>query len=400
MKFPVRFAALALFGAAALATPAKADDKIGFIYVGPAADFGYNTSMDLGRQYVEKHMPGVTTTAFELIPETAEVERVMERLIASGHKIIFATSYGYLDYAIKVGEKHPDVTILHAGGLKTSKNVGTYWADSDAGMYLAGVTAAHVSKSGKLGFQGGFQIPQLMRSVNAFTLGAQSVNPKITTTVVWNGGWWEPQKETEATNAFADLGIDVIAEQVDSPITIAQAAEKRGIFMIGKDVDIHDRAPKAMHHRRVVGLGPDDGRRDQGDQSRHLEAVEHARRPRQRQRCARSVRHRGARGRAEGSAQAQGRYHRRQEIDLGRPDHQAGRNRRRAGRPEAVDGAGRDHGLSGQRRHRRNEVVQVRQTRTSAKETSHERHREADQTRSRWGQVPDSRGWLLPTRSI
>jgi len=246
MDFSTRFAALALFGAAALATPALAEDKVGFIYVGPAADFGYNTSMDLGRQYVEKNMPGVTTTAFELIPETAEVERVMERLIASGHKIIFATSYGYLDYAIKVGEKHPDVTILHAGGLKTSKNVGTYWADSDAGMYLAGVTAAHVSKSGKLGFQGGFQIPQLMRSVNAFTLGAQSVNPNISTTVVWNGGWWEPQKETEATNAFADLGIDVIAEQVDSPITIAQAAEKRGIFMIGKDVDIHDRAPKAL----------------------------------------------------------------------------------------------------------------------------------------------------------
>jgi basic membrane protein A len=246
MDFSTRFAALALFGAAALATPALAEDKVGFIYVGPAADFGYNTSMDLGRQYVEKNMPGVTTTAFELIPETAEVERVMERLIASGHKIIFATSYGYLDYAIKVGEKHPDVTILHAGGLKTSKNVGTYWADSDAGMYLAGVTAAHVSKSGKLGFQGGFQIPQLMRSVNAFTLGAQSVNPKISTTVVWNGGWWEPQKETEATNAFADLGIDVVAEQVDSPITIAQAAEKRGIFMIGKDVDIHDRAPKAL----------------------------------------------------------------------------------------------------------------------------------------------------------
>jgi basic membrane protein A and related proteins len=246
MDFSIRLAALALFGAAALATPAHAEDKVGFIYVGPAADFGYNTSMDLGRQYVEKNMPGVTTTAFELIPETAEVERVMERLIASGHKIIFATSYGYLDYAIKVGEKHPDVTILHAGGLKTSKNVGTYWADSDAGMSLAGVTAAHVSKSGKLGFQGGFQIPQLMRSVNAFTLGAQSVNPNITTTVVWNGGWWEPQKETEATNAFADLGIDVVAEQVDSPITIAQAAEKRGIFMIGKDVDIHDRAPKAL----------------------------------------------------------------------------------------------------------------------------------------------------------
>ena len=227
------------------ALPALAQDKIGFIYVGPVDDYGYNMSMDLGRKYLEKNLPGTTTTGVESIPETAEVERVMERLIASGHKIIFATSYGYLDYAIKVGEKHPDVRILHAGGLKTSKNVGTYWADSDAGMYLAGVAAGHASKDGKLGFIGGFQIPQLMRSVNAFTLGAQSVNPKATTTVVWNGAWWDPQKEVEATNAFADLGIDVIAEQVDSPITIAQAAEKRGIYMIGKDVDIHDRAPKA-----------------------------------------------------------------------------------------------------------------------------------------------------------
>ena len=243
MRFSL--AAAALFALASCVTPAAAADKIGFIYVGPASDYGYNMSMDLGRKYVEKTLSGVTTTVFEAVPETADVERVMERLVASGHKIIFATSYGYLDYAIKVGEKHPDVKILHAGGLKTSKNVGTYWADSDVGMYLSGVIAGRVSKSGKLGFVGGFQIPQLMRSVNAFTLGAQSVNPNATTTVVWNGGWWEPQKETEATNAFADVGIDVVAEQVDSPITIAQTAEKRGIFMIGKDVDVHDRAPKS-----------------------------------------------------------------------------------------------------------------------------------------------------------
>ena len=227
---------------AGLMGSAAAADKIGFIYVGPAADFGYNTSMDLGRQYVEKEMPGVETTAFEAIPETAEVERVMERLINSGHKIIFATSYGYLDHAIKVGEKYPEVAFLHAGGLKTSKNVGTYWADSDAGMYLAGVVAGSVSKTGKLGFVGAFQIPQLFRSINAFTLGAQSVNPDATTTVVWTGGWWEPQKEAEAVNAFADQGIDVIAEQVDSPITIAETALKRGVKVIGKDVDISDRA--------------------------------------------------------------------------------------------------------------------------------------------------------------
>jgi basic membrane protein A len=229
-----------------LIAAARAEDvKIGFIYVGPAADYGYNTSMDLGRQYVEKNEKGVTTTAFEGIPETAEVARVMERLINSGHKIIFATSYGYLDEAIKLGEKYPDVAFLHAGGAKLSKNVGTYWADSDDGMYLAGMAAASVSKTGKLGFIGAFQIPQLFRTINAFTLGAQSVNPKATTTVVWTGGWWEPQKEAESVNAFADQGVDVVAEQVDSPITIAQTAEKRGIYIIGKDVDVHERAPKA-----------------------------------------------------------------------------------------------------------------------------------------------------------
>ncbi len=230
---------------AGLAGSAMAADKIGFIYVGPAADYGYNMSMDLGRKYVEEHLDGVETTAFEAIPETAEVERVMERLINSGHNIIFATSYGYLDHAIKVGEKYPDVAFLHAGGLKTSANVGTYWADSDAGMYLAGVVAGSVSKSGKLGFVGAFQIPQLLRSINAFTLGAQSVNPNATTTVVWTGGWWEPQKEAEAVNAFADQGIDVIAEQVDSPITIAETALKRNVYVIGKDVDISDRAGDA-----------------------------------------------------------------------------------------------------------------------------------------------------------
>ncbi|WMS44638.1 BMP family ABC transporter substrate-binding protein [Acuticoccus sp. MNP-M23] len=237
--------ALVASSIAGLTGVAQAADKIGFIYVGPAADFGYNMSMDLGREFVEANVADVETTAFEAIPETAEVERVMERLINTGHNIIFATSYGYLDHAIKLGEKFPDVAFLHAGGLKTSDNVGTYWADSDAGMYLAGVTAGSVSKTGKLGFVGAFQIPQLLRSINAFTLGAQSVNPDATTTVIWTGGWWEPQKEAEAVNAFADEGIDVIAEQVDSPITIAQTALKRDVHVIGKDVDISDRAGDA-----------------------------------------------------------------------------------------------------------------------------------------------------------
>jgi basic membrane protein A len=240
-----RLAAITLAAALASGVAAAEDDKIGFIYVGPAADYGYNMSMDLGRAYVAEHVEGIETSTFEAVPETAEVERVMERLINSGHSIIFATSYGYLDYAIALGARYPDVTFLHAGGLKTSSNVGTYWADSDDGMYLAGVTAGSTSKTGKLGFIGAFQIPQLFRSINAFALGARSVDPDATVTVVWTGGWWEPQKEAEAVNAFADQGIDVVAEQVDSPITIAQTAEKRGISIIGKDVDVMDRAPAA-----------------------------------------------------------------------------------------------------------------------------------------------------------
>ena len=242
MRKAVVFLLLTLF---LVPGPAAAADKIGFIYVGPAADYGYNMSMDLGRIYVEKNVKDVTTSTFEQVPESAEVERVMERLINSGHNIIFATSYGYLDHAIRVGQRYPKVTFLHAGGLKTSANVGTYWADSDDGMYLAGMVAGSVSKSGKLGFVGAFQIPQLFRSINAFTMGAQAVNPKATTTVVWTGGWWEPQKEAEAANAFADQGIDVIAEQVDSPITLAQVAEKRNIWIVGKDVNVMDRAPKS-----------------------------------------------------------------------------------------------------------------------------------------------------------
>lgn len=216
--------------------------KIGFIYVFASEDFGYNMSMDLGRLYVEENLEGVETTAFESVPETAEVERVMERLIRSGHGIIFATSYGYLDYAIDVGARFPEVSILHAGGLRTSDNVGTYWADSDEGMYLAGVAAGHMSESGNLGFVGAFQIPQLFRTINAFTRGAQSVNPDATTTVVWTGGWWEPQREADATRAFAAQGIDVIASQVDSPITIAETARELGVMVVGKDVDISERA--------------------------------------------------------------------------------------------------------------------------------------------------------------
>ncbi|CAN5737947.1 BMP family ABC transporter substrate-binding protein [soil metagenome] len=229
---------------------------LGYIYVGPEKDNGYNTSMDNGRRFVEKNLKGTKTLHVENIPETAEVEKVMERMIKSGASVIFATSYGYLDYAIGLGKKYPKVAFLHAGGLKLGDNVGTYWANSDDAMYLAGMAAGAVSKSGKLGFIAAFPIPQVIRSINAFTLGAQAMDPKATTDVVWTGGWLQPAKEAEAANSLIDAGADVIGEQVDSPITIAQTAEKRGIHVVGKDIDVSSFAPKAVLTGASWNWGP------------------------------------------------------------------------------------------------------------------------------------------------
>lgn len=253
---PLRIFAAAIAGAGLLLAGVAQAQTIGFIYVGPEKDYGYNTSHDLGRQLLAKKLKGVKTLHVENVPETAEVERVMERMIKSGATIIFATSYGYLDYAIALGKKYPKVSFLHAGGLKTSDNVGTYWANSDDAMYLAGMAAGAATRSGRLGFIAAFPIPQVIRSINSFTLGAQAMNAKATTTVVWTGGWLQPPKEAEATNSLVDSGVDVIGEQVDSPITIAQTAEKRGVFVIGKDVNVARFAPKAYLTGASWNWGP------------------------------------------------------------------------------------------------------------------------------------------------
>ena len=236
----------ALGASAAFARPVRGADKapIGFIYVGPKLDYGYNFSMDQGRLHVEKTL-GVKTLNQENVPETAEVTRVMEKMIRAGCEIVFPTSYGYLDYAIELGKKYPKVSFLHAGGLKTGPNVGTYFANSDDAMYLAGMAAGGTTKSKKLGFVAAFPIPQVLRSINAFTLGAQAVDPDCTTRVVWTNGWLNPPKEAEAANSLADAGVDVIGEQIDSPITLAKTAQKRGIYVVGKDVNVQKFADKA-----------------------------------------------------------------------------------------------------------------------------------------------------------
>jgi basic membrane lipoprotein Med (substrate-binding protein (PBP1-ABC) superfamily) len=233
-----------LFSASLALYAAPSKDKIGFIYVGPKTDYGYNYAMDQGRMALEKSIPGVKTVFFENIPENAEVERVMERMASQGFGIIFPTSYGYLDPALKVAKKHLDITYIHAGGFKLGDNVGTFFADIDEVEFLSGMAAGAASKTGKLGYIAAHPIPQTLRNINAWTLGAQSVNPKITTTVVWTGSWSDPAKEAEASNTFIDGGADVLSMHVDGPITVAQTAEKRGVMVCGYHADASKFAPK------------------------------------------------------------------------------------------------------------------------------------------------------------
>jgi basic membrane protein A len=246
-------AALALAGAA---SSRAADTVIGFIYVGPKSDYGYNYAMDQGRIYVEKNMKGVKTLNFENVPENAEVERVMERMIKGGATIIFPTSYGYLDPALNVAKKYPKVTFMHAGGFKTAPNLGTFFAGIDDAMYLAGMTAGAATKTNKLGFLAAHPIPQVLRNINAFTRGAQAVNPKATTTVVWTGTWSDPGKEAEAANSLVDAGADVLTGHVDSPITYVQVAEKRGVYTVGYHADASKFAPKGWLVGAAWNWGP------------------------------------------------------------------------------------------------------------------------------------------------
>lgn len=249
-------ATLALGIMAFAARPAFAGEKIGFIYVGPKSDFGYNYAMDQGRLAMEKAIPGVKTVFFENIPENAEVERVMERLVSQGFKLIFPTSYGYLDPALNVAKKYPKVTFMHAGGFKLAPNLGTFFADIDEVEFLSGMAAGAATKTGKLGFIAAHPIPQTLRNINAFTLGAQSMNPKVTTTVVWTGTWSDPAKEAEAANSLIDGGADVLTMHVDGPITIAQTAEKRGAMVCGYHADASKFAPKGWLTGSAWNWGP------------------------------------------------------------------------------------------------------------------------------------------------
>ncbi len=232
------------FGRARAATPV-----VGFIYVGPRDDFGYNQSHAEGAAALKK-MGGVKVVEEERVPETVQVAKTMESMInLDGAGLLFPTSFGYFSpYILDEAKKYPKVRFEHAGGLwtpKDPKNVGSYFGYIFEGQYINGIIAGYASKSGKLGFVAAKPIPQVLQNLNAFTLGARLVNPKATTQVIFTGDWSLPVKEAEATNSMIDQGIDVITMHVDSPKVVVQTAAKRGAMVCGYHTSQAKLAPEA-----------------------------------------------------------------------------------------------------------------------------------------------------------
>lgn len=230
---------------------AESNVRMGFVYVGPRDDYGYNQAHFEGKQAVAG-MGWVKAVDEENVPETIEVQKTMESMInLDGAQVLFPTSFGYFDpHILKIANKYPEVMFLHCGGLwdekKHPKNVGSYFGYIDEPVYIAGVVAGQMSKTGKLGYIAAIPIPQVLRNINSFTLGARSVNPAITTQVVFTGGWSNPVKEAEAANSMIDQGIDVLTCHVDSPKVVVESAEKRGAYSCGYHTNNAPLAPKGF----------------------------------------------------------------------------------------------------------------------------------------------------------
>lgn len=223
---------------------------VGFIYVGPKDDYGYNQAHAEGAAGLAGKFSWAKLVEEANVPETTAVAESMRSMIdIDGATVLFPTSFGYFDpHILKLAAEYPDVQFFHAGGLykegSTPSNIGSYFGYIDEAQYVAGIVAALTSKTGKLGFIAAKPIPQVLRNVNGYTLGARSVKPDITTQVVFTGNWAEPIKEAEATNSMADQGIDVVTCHVDSPKVVMETAEKRGIFCTGYHANQATLAPK------------------------------------------------------------------------------------------------------------------------------------------------------------
>jgi len=249
----IRAAVIGGAAAVLLASGAQAADplKIGFVYVGPIGDHGWSYEHDQSRLAVQKQFGDkVKTTYVESVPEGADAERVITKLAKSGHDLIFTTSFGYMNPTLKVAKRFPKVKFEHATGFKRAKNVSTYSARFYEGRYVVGHLAGKMSKSNVLGYVASFPIPEVIRGINAVTLAARKINPKIEVRVVWVNSWFDPGKEADAAKTLIDQGADIIFQHTDSPAPV-QVAEKRGVWAVGQASDMSSFGPK-IHMTAII----------------------------------------------------------------------------------------------------------------------------------------------------
>ena len=242
--------------AAAASAPKAEPLKIAFAYVGPVGDGGWTFAHDNGRKALEKEFGDKIKTSFvESVPESADAERVIRDMVGQGNKLIFGTTFGYMETMLKVAADSKDVKLEHATGYKQAENMRTYDSRTYEGAYMAGVIAGKMTKSNTLGVVASVPIPEVIRNINSFTLGAQSSNPKVKTKVVWVNEWFNPPKETEAATSLINGGADVLFQNTDSP-AVLKTAEAKGKRAFGWDSDMTAYGPKAHLASSVINWGP------------------------------------------------------------------------------------------------------------------------------------------------
>ena len=242
--------------AASAPAPKPEPLKIAFAYVGPVGDGGWTFAHDNGKKAVEKEFGDKVQTSYvENVPESADAERVIREMASSGNKLVFGTTFGYMEPMLKVAPDFKDVKFEHATGYKTADNMRTYDSRTYEGAYMAGIIAGKMTKSNTLGVVASIPIPEVVRNINAFTLGAQSSNPKIKTKVVWVNEWFNPPKETEAATSLINGGADVLFQNTDSP-AVLKTAQDKGKRAFGWDSDMTAYGPKAHLASAVINWGP------------------------------------------------------------------------------------------------------------------------------------------------
>ncbi len=242
--------------AASAPAPKPEPLKIAFAYVGPVGDGGWTFAHDNGRKALEKEFGDKIVTSFvENVPESADAERVIREMASSGNKLVFGTTFGYMEPMLKLAPEFKDVKFEHATGYKQADNRRTYDSRTYEGAYMAGVIAGKMTKTNTLGVVASIPIPEVIRNINSFTLGAQSSNPKVKTKVVWVNGWFDPPKETEAATSLINGGADVLFQNTDSP-AVLKTAEAKGKRAFGWDSDMTAYGPKAHLASAVINWGP------------------------------------------------------------------------------------------------------------------------------------------------